>query len=326
MKVLVSGGTGLVGRYIVEELLSAGYQVAVGGRSPPQPGLFPQPVTFVPLSLDPCENQSDAFDDAYFFVHAAFSHVPGKYRGGEGEDAEGFRRLNLGGTVKLFETARQAGIRRCIFLSSRAVYGDQPAGEVLTEASKPAPNTLYGEVKRDAEHALFSLSAPGFATASLRATGVYGDLRPNKWDELFADYLAGKPVPSRAGTEVHGRDLARAVRLLLETEAGRIDGRAFNLSDILTDTHEILGHLQRATSCPHALPPPAPQGVVSAMDTSKIRALGWLSGGTALLKETIESLVKTAPQHHASFSASASPRPSQAPPDPRPGTWRHRRR
>ncbi|QND48141.1 NAD(P)-dependent oxidoreductase [Rhizobium lusitanum] len=304
MKVLVSGGTGLVGRYIVEELLSAGYHVAVGGRQPPQPGLFAQPVTFVPLSLDPAENQSDAFDDAYFFVHAAFSHVPGKYRGGEGNDAEGFRRLNLDGTVKLFETAKQAGIRRCIFLSSRAVYGDRPAGEVLTEANEPAPNTLYGEVKRDAEHALFSLAAPGFATASLRATGVYGDLRPNKWDELFADYLAGKPVASRAGTEVHGRDLGRAVRLLLETETSRVDGRAFNLSDVLTDTHEILGHLQRTTGCPHALPAPAPRGVVSEMDTSKIRALGWRGGGAALLKEAIENLAKTAPQQHASFSAS----------------------
>ncbi|MQB42058.1 NAD(P)-dependent oxidoreductase [Rhizobium sp. ICMP 5592] len=303
MKVLVSGGTGLVGRYIVEELLSAGYHVAIGGRSPPQPGLFAQPVAFVPLSLDPSGNQSGAFDDAYFFVHAAFNHIPGKYRGGEGDDVEGFRRLNLDGTVRLFETAKQAGIRRCIFLSSRAVYGDRPAGEALTETSKPRPNTLYGEVKCDAEHALFSLAAPGFATASLRATGVYGDLRPNKWDELFADYLAGKPVASRAGTEVHGRDLGRAVRLLLETETSRIDGRAFNLSDVLTDTHEILAHLQRATGCPHALPAPAPQGVVSEMDTSKIRALGWRGSGTAALKETIESLAKSATQHDASSSA-----------------------
>jgi nucleoside-diphosphate-sugar epimerase len=303
MKVLVSGGTGLVGRYIVEELLSAGYHVAVGGRSPPQPGLFAQPVAFVPLSLDPSGNQSGAFDDAYFFVHAAFNHIPGKYRGGEGDDAEGFRRLNLDGTVKLFETAKQAGIRRCIFLSSRAIYGNRPAGEALTETSKPQPNTLYGEVKRDAEHALFSLAAPGFATASLRATGVYGDLRPNKWDELFADYLAGKPVASRAGTEVHGRDLGRAVRLLLETETSRIDGRAFNLSDVLTDTHEILAHLQRATGSPHALPAPAPQGVVSEMDTSKIRALGWRGSGTAALKKTIESLAKSATQHEASSNA-----------------------
>ncbi|MGG6895250.1 MULTISPECIES: NAD-dependent epimerase/dehydratase family protein [Rhizobium] len=308
MKVLISGGTGLVGRYIAEELLSVGYKVAVGGRNAPPAGFFSQPVSFVPLSLDPAETQSHAFDDVYVFVHAAFSHIPGKYRGGEGEDPEGFRRLNLDGTVKLFETARKSGIRRCIFLSSRAVYGDGIAGEP-TEATKPMPNTLYGEVKRDAEHALFSLSAPDFATASLRATGVYGDLRPNKWDDLFDDYLKGKPVPSRAGTEVHGRDLGRTVRLLLETEAGRIDGGAFNLSDILTDTHEILGHLQSATGCPHALPVAAPHSAVSTMDTSKIRALGWQGGGKTLLRQTIEALAKSAPRH-AGISASALSHPS----------------
>ena len=109
MKVLVSGGTGLVGRYIVEELLAAGYSVIVGARRPPMPGLFSRPVDFVPLSLDPDSDQIDAFDDAYFFVHAAFAHVPGRYRGGEGDDPEGFRRLNLDGTVRLFETARRTG-------------------------------------------------------------------------------------------------------------------------------------------------------------------------------------------------------------------------
>ncbi|KAA1182349.1 NAD(P)-dependent oxidoreductase [Rhizobium tropici] len=316
MKVLIAGGTGVVGRYIAEELLSAGYKVAIGGRNPPPSGLVSQSVSFVPLSLDPTKNQSVAFDDAYFFVHAAFSHVAGKYRGGEGEDPDGFRRLNLDGSAKLFETARKAGIRRCIFLSSRAIYGDGTAGEKLTEAIKPMPNTLYGEVKRDAEHALFSMSAPGFATTSLRATGVYGDLRPNKWDELFDDYLNGKPVPARAGTEVHGRDLGRAVRLLLETEAARIDGQAFNLSDILTDTREILGHLQSATGCPHALPAPAAYGS-NVMNTSRIRALGWQGGGKALLQRTIETLAKTM-SLQADLSASASFHPNQALPIPRP--------
>jgi len=262
------------------------------------------------------ENQSGAFDDAYFFVHAAFSHVAGKYRGGEGDDPEGFRRLNLDGSVRLFETARKAGIRRCIFLSSRAVYGDRISGEELTEAIKLMPNTLYGEVKRDAEHALFSLSTPGFATTSLRATGVYGDLRPNKWGALFDDYLSGKPVPARAGTEVHGRDLGRAIRLLLETEAARIDGKAFNLSDILTDTREILGYLQSATGCPHALPAPTAYET-NAMNTSKIRALGWKGGGKALLQRTIETLAKTI-SPRVDLSASASFRPNQALPIPRP--------
>lgn len=290
MKVLVSGGTGLVGRYIVEGLLEAGYPVIVGGRTPPASGFFSKPVTFARLSLDPALDQIEIFDDAYFFVHAAFDHLPGQYRGGEGDEPERFRRLNLDGTVKLFETARKAGTRRAIFLSSRAVYDGQAAGTLLTEDMLLKPASLYGEIKLHAERALADLSAPGFTTSSLRLTGVYGNLRPNKWDALFADFRAGRPVPSRAGTEIHGRDVAAAVRLMLETEAGKVAGQVFNAADILTDTNEILGHLPGAR---HDLPAPADRRTVNLMSTEKLRALGWQPGGADLLRQTIEDLVRS---------------------------------
>jgi UDP-glucose 4-epimerase len=312
MKVLVSGGTGVVGRYVVEDLLSAGYAVAVGGRTAPAPDLFSKPVGFVPLTLDPDVDRRAAFDDAYFFVHCAFDHLPGKYRGGEGDDPDGFRRLNLDGTVRLLETARRAGIRRCIFLSSRAVYGDRPAGERLFETTEAVPNTLYGEVKLNAERALRSMSEQGFVGVSLRATGVYGDLHPNKWQPLFDDYLQGRAVASRAGTEVHGRDLARAVRMMLELESARVQGEAFNVSDILTDTREIVSLLRQETDCPHPLPAPSRHSVVSVMDTAKIRALGWSGGGRDLLRSTIRELAADMPGRHA-LSASTPSRSSQEP-------------
>ena len=287
MKVLVSGGTGLVGRHIVEGLLAGGYRVIIGGQRPPPDSWFSRPVGFVPLSLDPDADQIEAFDDAYFFVHAAFDHVPGKYRGGEGDDPERFRRLNLDGTVRLFETARKAGTRRAVFLSSRAVYDGLPPDTVLTEDLALAPKSLYGEIKLLGEMALAALSSPGFATASLRLTGVYGHFTPNKWDGLIADYLAGKPVSPRAGTEVHGRDTAAAVRLMLEAEAGRIDRQAFNVSDILVDTRDILSALPDR---PHELPPAADRGAINVMSTDKIEMLGWRPGGEDLFRETIREI------------------------------------
>ncbi|MBO9099363.1 MULTISPECIES: NAD-dependent epimerase/dehydratase family protein [unclassified Rhizobium] len=308
MKVLVSGGTGLVGRYIVEDLLSHGYSVAVGGRHQPEPGLFSKPVSFVPLRLDPNADQGHAFDDAYFFVHAGFHHVADRYRGGEGDDPAAFQRLNLDGSVKLFETAQRAGIRRCVFLSTRAVYGDRSSSEVLFETSEANPNTLYGRVKLDAERALSAINAPGFGAASLRLTGVYGDLRPNKWTDIFGNYLAGKPVPSRAGTEVHGRDVGQAVRLMLETDTARIANEVFNVSDVLTETHEILAILQRVTGSPHPLPARAPGNIISKMDTSKIAALGWRGGGRALLEKTVASLAQGLPHATEAVPATVSKR------------------
>lgn len=292
MKVLVSGGTGLVGRYIVEELLSAGYQVIVGGRRAPLPRSFSRPVDFAPLSLDPDEDDIGAFDDAYFFVHAAFSHIEGKYRGGEGDDPKAFRRLNLDGTVKLFEEAKRAGTRRCIFISSRAAYGEHAPGTELFETMPATPETLYGQVKLDAERSLAHLSGPGFAGASLRATGVYSEHSPNKWDMLIGDYLRGKPVSPRAGTELHGRDLGRAVRLMLETESARISGEVFNVSDIAVDTNDILSPIRHHADCPFPLPEAADKAELCTMNTAKIRAFGWHPGGLPLFEQTMQQLAE----------------------------------
>lgn len=150
----VTGGTGLVGRFIVNDLLARGVTVTVLGRRAPAPGTFDGPVGFLPYDLD------DASPDLRGFagvVHAAFDHVPGRYRGGEGDDPETFRRRNVDGSLRLFETARSAGISRTVFLSSRAVLGGYPAGTTLTEDLPVKPDTLYGAVKAEVETALAAM-------------------------------------------------------------------------------------------------------------------------------------------------------------------------
>lgn len=295
-RVLVSGGTGFVGRFIVEHLIAHGYKVAVGGRVPPPAGFFSQPVPHVPLRLDPDAGQIAAFDDIYYFVHAAFEHVEGKYRGGEGADPDGFRRANLDGSVRLFDEARAAGVRRCVFLSSRAVYGETP-GPVFDEASPAMPDTLYGRVKLAGEDALKAMTGHGFATISLRVTGVYGAAgagRKHKWSSLFADYLEGKAVPPRAGTEVHGDDVGEAVRLVLEADTVKVSGKVFNVSDVLTDNRKILSIVQQATGCSHPLPPAAETAAFKEMSTDRLRALGWTPGGHERLAATIRELAAKA--------------------------------
>lgn len=287
MKVLVSGGTGLVGRYIVNGLLEAGHVVAVGARKPPSAGFFSKPVRFCSLSLDPKLDQTGTFEGIEAFVHAAFDHLPGKYRGGEGNDPKRFRRLNLDGSVKLFETAKNAGAKRAVFLSSRAVYDGLAAGTTLTEDLPLKPNSLYGKIKLACEQALTALSDPDFVTASLRATGVYGGLRPNKWDDLIADAVAGRPVAPRAGTEVHGEDVAQAVQLLLTQEAPSISRQNFNISDVTVDTRTILDKLGL----------PAQMVALAAlsanvMDTEKIRRIGWQPGGMRRFNDTMEILAR----------------------------------
>lgn len=291
-RVLVSGGTGFVGRFIVEHLMERGYEVVVGGRTPPAAAFFFRPVPFVPLLLNPDLDQATIFDGVQCFVHAAFEHVEGKYRGGEGDDPEGFRRANVEGSARLFEAARAAGVKRCVFLSSRAVYGSKLAGTV-DERSPTDPDTLYGQVKVAGEDRLRLLATEEFVTASLRITGVYGAAGPgrrHKWANLFATYLDGQSVQPRIATEVHGDDAAAAVRLVLEADAAEVRGEVFDVSDVLVDVRQILSIVQEVNGCVHPLPEAASANGYLVMSTEKLRRLGWNPGGFARLRDTIAEL------------------------------------
>ncbi|WP_136660917.1 NAD(P)-dependent oxidoreductase [Nitratireductor sp. XY-223] len=294
-RVLVTGGAGTVGRFVVDDLLERGYEVTVSGRSEPDKESFRAPVRFIELPLDPKSPFEDALAGCDMLVHAAFSHVAGRYRGGEGDDVAGFWRSNFLATLLLFQAAAQSGVERAVFLSSRAAYGSQTPGAPLVETTPCHPDTHYGAVKRACERHLKELDRDsGLAVTSLRVTGVYGSPpggAEHKWLSLFADYRAGRPIAPRCGTEVHGRDVAGAIRLMLEADRSKVAGEIFNVSDLLVDRHDLLELVAERTRC--SIPPPAPADHASynVMDTAKLRGLGWQPGGKELLESEVARLV-----------------------------------
>lgn len=294
-RVLVTGGSGLVGRFIVDDLRKHGWTVTIAGRRAPTAGDLPADIGFQPLDLDPAADFSAATDGVDALVHAGFSHAAGRYRGGEGDDVRGFWDRNCLASQRLFEAATQRGVERIVFLSSRAVYGRQAPGLPLTEATPCHPDTHYGLVKYACEQHLGCLATHTEMTAaSLRATGVYGMSRPggaHKWDGLIRDYLAGRPVEPRLGTEVHGRDVAAAVRILLEVPRDVMADGIFNVSDLLLDRNDILLPVRRHFGCPHPLPERAEATAYNAMETSKLRQLGWRPGGRNLFDRTMTEIL-----------------------------------
>lgn len=295
--VLVTGGSGLVGRFIVDDLRKHGWTVTIAGRNAPTAGDLPAGIGFQPLDLDPASDFSAATSGFDALVHAGFSHAAGRYRGGEGNDVRGFWDRNCLASQRLFEAARQAGIERIVFLSSRAVYGRQSPGLLLTESAPCHPDTHYGLAKYACEQHLSSLAVQtGLTAASLRITGVYGMSRPggtHKWEGLIKDYLAGRPVEPRPGTEVHGRDVAAAVRMVLTAPRDTLADGIFNVSDLLLDTHDILLPVRRHLGCPHPLPERADAATYNAMETSKLGRLGWRPGGRPLFdRNMIEILAR----------------------------------
>lgn len=280
--VLISGATGLVGRFITESFLRAGDDVVVMGRTWPPQGLFSEPVEWVAGDLVSDRDFAPAFDDVDVFIHCAFSHVSGRYRGGEGDDPDGFWKANVDGTLHLITEAKRSGVNRAIFLSSRAVYGPHDAGSMLDETTLCRPDTLYGEAKLAVERGLSAMADAAFPPVILRPTGVYGpggSGRRHKWSNLFAEFSAGKPIKPRIGTEVHGDDLGDAVRLLatLPTRDLAQFGAApcFNASDVLLDRRDLLTAYSDRTGIAGVLPASADASVFNVMDCSRLKSLGW---------------------------------------------------
>jgi nucleoside-diphosphate-sugar epimerase len=290
-RILVTGGTGYVGRFLVERLLADGDEVSIFGRNAPPANLFSRPVTFIAGDLEPERFAPHRLADYDAIVHAAFDHVPGKYRGGEGGDVDGFIRRNRDASIALFTAAKQAGVRRTVFLSTRAVYGPKAPGTVLTEEMPGEPDTLYGRVKLDVEHALTALADEHFTPVSLRVTGVYGPAgrgQAHKWSGLFADHLGGKPISPRAGTEVHGEDVAAVMRIALDHAA---PPPIINVSDLLIDRRDLLGIVDEITGIARPLPERADASAVNGMDCALLKSLGWKPGGKALLRTTVKKLL-----------------------------------
>lgn len=268
MRIALTGASGIVGRFVQEAAEAAGHRVTALGRT-----------RGYTLGDSPDLRGQDAL------VHCAFAHVPGRYRGGEGDHPDGFLRRNGEGTCRLFDAAARDGVARVVFLSSRAVHDAYPPGTVLPDDLPARPADLYGRVKAMGEAHLADLPLKGCV---LRATGVYGPGPANKWQGLFADYLAGRSVAPRVATEVHGADLAAAILLILE--AADPPPHA-NCSDLILDRHDLLAEVQRLTGCHHPLPPRADPAALRVLRCDRLAALGWRPGGTARLRATLPALL-----------------------------------
>jgi UDP-glucose 4-epimerase len=85
-----------------------------------------------------------------------------------------YNAVNVGGTVSLMEAMRDVGVRRVVFISSGAVYGDQQA-QPLKECATPDPRTPYAVSKLSSEYYIRTIGDLwGIDTVSLRVFNAYG--------------------------------------------------------------------------------------------------------------------------------------------------------
>jgi UDP-glucose 4-epimerase len=85
-----------------------------------------------------------------------------------------YNAVNVGGAVSLMEAMRDVGVRRVVFISSGAVYGNQGA-QPLRESASPNPRSPYAVSKLAAEYYIHTIGDLwGIETLSLRVFNAYG--------------------------------------------------------------------------------------------------------------------------------------------------------
>ena len=237
-RILVTGASGFIGSFIVEEALSRGYEVwAAVRRSSSRQFLTDSRIHFIELNLSSEQKLTQQMEGSTFdyVVHAA-----GVTKCLHKED---FFRINTEGTKNLVKAllALQMPLKRFVYISSLSIMGaireQQPYTEIL-ESDEPQPNTAYGRSKLEAEHWLNNLNEEfrmeneaSFPFVILRPTGVYGPRERDyfmmaKSIKAHTDFAVGyKPQDI---TFVYVTDVVQAV--FLAFEKGQT-GRSYFLSD-----------------------------------------------------------------------------------------------
>lgn len=299
MHIALTGATGFIGRYIVRELTRAGHTVRCWYRPESDRSGFDEAAGRIEWREGTLGDEQAAADlvagcDAV--VHSALHHPGGGFRGGEGE-LTAFAQTNIIGTLQLIEAARKAGLGRFVFVSSCAVHDKILDDRPLDEAHPLWASNHYGAHKAAIEKFVHSYGfGSGFPICAVRPTGVYGVAQPvqhSKWFDLVRDVAQGKDVTcQRGGKEVHAADVAKAVSLLLETDAEQVTGQAFNCYDAYVSEWDVAHIAQKVAGSSGNIEgrQTAPKHQIV---TDKLRKLGMQFGGQPLLRESITELVKS---------------------------------
>ena len=225
---LVTGGTGFLGRRIVERLLAQGRPVAVAGRTP-APDLEARGIRFVRAPLEDAQAVRAACAGAETVFHvAAKVGVWGPY-------AE-YHRANVLGTRAVIEGCRAHGVRRLVHTSTPSVVYN---GRDLAGADESLPLTRrcpspYPLTKAEAEALVLAAHAGGLRTVALRPHLLWGPGDPHLIPRLVASARAGRLlIVGSGGNRVDMVHVENAADAHLAAEAALCDpgspagGRAY---------------------------------------------------------------------------------------------------
>ena len=284
-RCLVTGGAGFIGSHVVERLVALGHAVRVvddlsTGDIENLAGMRDR-VEFVRGDLCDAAVCRDAVANIDVVFHlAALASVPRSLA-----DPWASHAANVNGTMRLLQACAAASVKRIVYSSSSAVYGDTEAG-ARTESCEPLPRSPYATSKlageqyvlafaragvvpgvalryfnvfgpRQSPHSAYAAVIPNFLHAALhrRTAAVYGDGGQTR-DFVFVDNVvdanvlaASAPAETVSGWVVNiGAGQSTSLLELLRV-IGRVTGRPLEYSVSAPrpgDVRDSLADLNRA--------------------------------------------------------------------------------
>ncbi|MGX4691698.1 UDP-glucose 4-epimerase GalE [Streptomyces sp. JNUCC 63] len=294
-KYLVTGGAGYVGSVVAQHLLEAGHEVVVldnlstGFREG-----VPAGASFVEGDIRDAAKWVDSSFDAVLHF-AAFSQV-----GESVVKPEKYWENNVGGTMALLAAMREAGVRKLVFSSTAATYGE-PEQVPIVETAPTRPTNPYGASKLAVDHMITGeAAAHGLGAVSLRyfnvagAYGTHGE-RHDPESHLIplvlqvaqgrrdAISVFGDDYPTPDGTcvrdYIHVADLAEAHLLALKAAApgehlicNLGNGNGFSVREVVETVRQVTGHPVPEVVAPRRAGDPA---VLVASAAAARDKLGW---------------------------------------------------
>lgn len=298
MHIAVTGGTGFLGRYILRQLSASGHRLRAWHRpQSDRSGLDDLKIEWLPGQLNNAKATMALVEGVDAVVHSGLDwQRVGGLRFSQASEQLAFLETNLMGSLRLFQAARATGVARFVFIASCAVHEVILEDRPLDEAHPLWPTSHYGAHKAALEKFVHSFGlGEGWPICSLRPTGIYGLAHPAKdsrWFDLVGQVVRGQEVElTKGGKEVHAADVAKATELLLQAPEKAIAGQAFNCYDRYIAEQEVAS-IAKEISGSKASIAGINRGPKHQIETMKIRALGMTFGGEALLRKTVEELVK----------------------------------
>lgn len=214
MKLLVTGGAGFIGSHLVRKLLADGQKVTVLDN------VSTGDWSNLPAGCDRWEMDIRSEEARERIIAAGFDamvHLAGQTMVNVSIDDPLFDATeNVVGTVNLLEAARKGGIRRIVFASTAAAYGDVPENALpIREERLPAPMSFYGLTKVTVERYLKLYQEQfGLDYVVLRFANVYGERQGDRGEggviSIFARKVAGGGALSVYGDGHQTRDFIYA--------------------------------------------------------------------------------------------------------------------